>query len=166
MPYFTRKSNRLKGYNYAQNNKYFITVCVKNKRCYFGKVNDNKMLLNDYGRIVEKQWNWLKEQYPYVILHGYVVMPNHFHGILEIKIPPNFNQEADIESHNKIKSISSLVGAFKTTSSKQLHNLGLNNFQWHRSFYDRIIYNETSYYHISHYIKKNPSRWKYDSMWI
>ena len=42
------------------------------------------MILNDYGKIAEKQWHWLREQYPYITLHASVVMPNHIHGIIEI----------------------------------------------------------------------------------
>ena len=33
-----RKSNRLKGYDYSKNNLYFITNCVKNNFCCFGRV--------------------------------------------------------------------------------------------------------------------------------
>ena len=36
------------------------------------------------GTIAEKQWYWLQEQYPYIVLHAFVVMPNHIHGIIEI----------------------------------------------------------------------------------
>lgn len=45
--------------------------------CRFGEIINAKMLLNDYGRIAEKQWYWLGEQFHYVILHAFVVMPNH-----------------------------------------------------------------------------------------
>ena len=42
------------------------------------------MIPNDCGQIAEKQWHWLGEQYSYVVLHAFVVMPNHIHGIIEI----------------------------------------------------------------------------------
>ena len=45
---------------------------------------DCHMIINEYGTIAEKQWFWLGEQYPYVVLHAFVVMPNHIHGIIEI----------------------------------------------------------------------------------
>ena len=94
-----RKPNRLKGYDYSQNNFYFITSCVENRICFFGKIvpvrtasdlsvqceiTNGEMVLNEYGKIAEQQWYWLGEQYPYVILHEFVVMPNHVHGIIEI----------------------------------------------------------------------------------
>ncbi|WP_281228350.1 transposase [Flavobacterium aquiphilum] len=45
----------------------------------------------------------------------------------------------------KIKSLSSLMGAFKTTSSKMIHQVGFADFAWQRSFHDHIIRNERSY---------------------
>ena len=43
-----------------------------------------KMILNEWGKIAESQWLWLAKQYPYVVLHEFIIMPNHIHGILEI----------------------------------------------------------------------------------
>jgi putative transposase len=42
------------------------------------------MLLNDAGKMVETEWLKLPERFPNTALHEYVVMPNHFHAILEI----------------------------------------------------------------------------------
>jgi putative transposase len=118
-------------------------------------INDSpkEIILNELGKIVEKQWLWLEEHYPYVKLHSFVVMPNHFYGILEI------------DSGNlaiKIKSLSQLIGAFKTTSSKLIHLAGYDDFCWQRSFHDHIIRNDISYGRISDYIETNPDRWKVD----
>ena len=33
-----RKRNRMVGYDYSQNNLYFVTSCVKNMECCFGDV--------------------------------------------------------------------------------------------------------------------------------
>jgi hypothetical protein len=38
----------------------------------------------------------------------------------------------------------------------------MNKFQWHKSFYDRIIRNEKELYNIRNYIKNNPSKWQTD----
>lgn len=65
-------------------------------------------------------------------------------------------------SLRKIKSISSLMGAYKTTTSKQIHLLGNNDFSWQRSFHDHIVRNENSFQNIYNYITDNPSRWKED----
>ena len=79
-----RKPNRLQGYDYSSDNLYFVTSCVHDMICCFGEISAPRMVLNDYGKIAEKQWYWLGEQYPYVVLHAFIVMPNHIHGIIEI----------------------------------------------------------------------------------
>ena len=78
-----RRSIRLKGYDYSQAGLYFVTVCAQNMKCIFGDVVDEKMVLNEAGQMVECEWLALKERFG-IVLHEYVVMPNHFHGILEI----------------------------------------------------------------------------------
>jgi REP element-mobilizing transposase RayT len=79
-----RKLNRLNGFDYSRDALYFVTSCVQDKACVFGKVVNEEMQLNEYGSIAEQQWDWLEKQYPYVVLHAFVVMPNHVHGLIEI----------------------------------------------------------------------------------
>jgi len=79
-----RRSIRLKGYDYSQEGLYFITLCIQNKDCLFGEIVENQMLLNDAGKMVEKWVRELKNKYPGIDFGEYVVMPNHFHCIIEI----------------------------------------------------------------------------------
>ena len=126
------------------------------------------MILNESGKIAEKQWYWLSEQYPYVILHAFVVMPNHIHGIIEID-RSRIVSSAPI----KIKSLSELIGAYKTTVSKQIHLLERTDrsrpvrtsFQWQRSFHEHIIRDEKTFKTISEYIITNPARWEQDKFY-
>jgi REP element-mobilizing transposase RayT len=203
-----RKPNRLKGYDYSQDNLYFVTSCVHDMVCCFGVVTDRdlsiddsntgtghdlsiddsdtgtgrdlslrepQMILNEYGKIAEQQWHWLVEQYAFVVLHEFIVMPNHIHGIIEINRnavgtgrdlagnakDANVGTGRDL-SVPKIKSLSKLMGAYKTTVSKQIHLAGYAEFAWQRSFYDHIIGDEKSYKRISNYIIDNPKTWDKD----
>ena len=96
-----RRSIRLKGYDYSQAGLYFITICVQHRKCLFGHITVGanpcgcpdcghpdcgcpEMILNDAGKMVETEWLHLKTRFSNIELHEYVVMPNHFHGILEI----------------------------------------------------------------------------------
>jgi REP element-mobilizing transposase RayT len=170
----------MKGYDYSSNNLYFVTSCVQDRVCCFGRVAEGtaragtarelsvhdanasaEMVLNEFGKIVNHQLQWLENQYPYVVLHHYIVMPNHIHAIIEI--------DALRISHDqplqKIKSLSELMGAFKTTSSKLIHRAGYADFQWQRSFHDHIIRDERAYLNISNYIETNAERWKIDTFY-
>jgi len=74
----------LRGWDYSSPGCYFVTICVKNKECFLADIVDDKAILNEYGKIVESRWQWLKNQYHYVELDTFVVMPNHFHGLIRI----------------------------------------------------------------------------------
>jgi REP element-mobilizing transposase RayT len=124
------------------------------------------MILNEYGKIAEKQWYWLSEQYPYVILHAFVVMPNHIHGIIEINRNIVGTGRDPSLQRPKIKSLSELMGAYKTTVSKQIHLAGFIEFQWQRSFHEHIIRDEKSFKTISDYILNNPLNWEQDNLHI
>jgi len=43
---------------------------------------DEKVILNNAGRVVESTWNELSQHYEGVETDEYIVMPNHFHGII------------------------------------------------------------------------------------
>jgi REP element-mobilizing transposase RayT len=100
-----RKSIRLKGYDYAQAGLYFITICVQNRAFLFGDINNGEMILNDAGRMVGKWYDELENKFPDIRCHEMVVMPNHFHCIIEnigavradLRVcPDNNNERADL----------------------------------------------------------------------
>ena len=172
-----RKLNRLYEYDYSSDGLYFITSCIQDKFCCFGEIADGEMLLNQYGKIAEQQWLSLEEKYGYVILHSFVIMPNHMHGIIEID--KHYNGEikqagvgtgrdlsfAVQDEPIKIKSISELMGAYKTTTSKQIHLAGYDEFKWQRSFHDHIIRDAKSFESITNYIENNPQNWPGDTFY-
>ena len=172
--YPVRKRNRLREWDYSTPNWYYVTICTHNHCKYFGKIINGEMILNEYGKIVKKQWLWLKEHYDYIDLDEFVIMPNHFHGILLI-VGSGRDLTENIERHKKrtspdlslqksvkIKPLSELIGVFKTTSSKLIHQNGLSNFSWQRSYYDHIIRDEKSLYEIRRYIQENHLKWAID----
>lgn len=82
--YPVRKRNRLREWDYSTPHWYFITIYTQNYHELFGEIIKGKMISNEYGKIIQKRWLWLKEQYNYVNLNEFIVIPNHFHGILII----------------------------------------------------------------------------------
>ncbi len=155
-----RKKLRLHGFDYSRNNKFFVTTNIGfnpllNREAFLGEITDGYMELNKYGTIIREQWLWLEKQYPYVKLHEFIIMPDHFHGIIEI----NRDLLSDEQNEIKIKPLAQLIGAFKTTSSKKIHLAGNSNFEWHRSYYARLIMDQKSLENITAYIKNNPAKW-------
>lgn len=154
-----RKRNRLKEYDYSNAGYYFVTICVNDRKDYFGKIKNGDCVLNEFGIIVKQILENIPIKYPYVELDYYVIMPDHVHIIiiidpLDVVTGRGLSQVGN--SKLKIKSLSEIIGAFKTMSSKELHLKGLKEFKWQRSFYDRIIRNEMELYQIRKYIEQNP----------
>ena len=98
-----RKLNRWQGYDYSMPGYYYITICTQNRTCHFGEVVDNEMVLNDLGQIVKKQWLWLPENFDYIKLDKWQIMPNHLHGIIEIVNENYFDNDGKIFGEINLK---------------------------------------------------------------
>lgn len=96
-----RRSIRLYEYDYSHEGLYFITICTQNRICFLGSVVDEEMVLNDAGKMIEEQWLGLKNNFANVELHEYCIMPNHFHGIIEI-VGVSLVDTRNDESYQKI----------------------------------------------------------------
>ncbi|GHV55317.1 hypothetical protein FACS1894216_17310 [Synergistales bacterium] len=157
-----RRSIRLKGYDYSQSGMYFVTICAQDRECLFGAIipngaAPNKIALNDAGRMIEREWEKLISRFPYIVLREYIIMPNHFHGIFEIR-----------SDENKA-TIGDIVGAFKSiTTAGYIHGVNNDGWQpfckrlWQRNYYEHIVRNEDEYCQIAEYIQNNPFNWEND----
>ncbi|MFA5025808.1 MAG: hypothetical protein WC503_04845, partial [Candidatus Shapirobacteria bacterium] len=77
-----RKSIRLEGYDYSQEGLYFVTIDLESKKNLLWK-NDINFELNDVGKLMENCWLDLENRFK-LELDEYIVMPNHFHGIVRL----------------------------------------------------------------------------------
>ncbi len=166
-----RRSIRLQGYDYSQAGAYFVTIVAWRREMLFGEIVDGETALNDFGKIVAEKWQWLELQYEYVELGAWVVMPNHFHGILIIHENGRGGSRSAHEGDSRItptpikrKPLGGLIGAFKTVSTKQINLLRdtEGRIVWQRNYYERIIRNEHEMDRITRYIESNPTRWAED----
>ena len=110
-----RRPLRLKDYDYTQAGAYFITLCMHNRKCLLAKMIDNEVRLNAWGKVVESEWRQTAILRPYVSLDAYVVMPNHFHGILFLQGQERATQrvaptEKDRPTGLMPRSIGAIVG--------------------------------------------------------
>lgn len=183
-----RRSIRLKGYDYSQAGLYFITICVQNRECLFGKIVDGEMILNDAGKMTNNEWMKIPERFTNVQLHEYVVMPNHFHAIMQIvgatlvvaqndtdaqnTVDDKKGQPQGIAPTGKPKPVGDMVGAFQSIVTveyirgvKQLGWQSFNGKLWQRNYWEHIIRDEQSHQRISDYIINNPQNWNNDKFY-
>ncbi|MFA6081640.1 MAG: transposase [Patescibacteria group bacterium] len=165
-----RKLNRLKNYDYSSSGYYFVTICVHKRSCVFGKVKNNKMILNVYGEMAEQCWLNIPKHFPDVELDEFVIMPNHVHGIIIIynsQYVGNKNfcslQNNKLPWQSKLsKSLSSIIRGYKIGVTEFCLKNEFKKFAWQKSYYDHIICNDYSLLYIRQYIRDNPVNWNED----
>ena len=195
--FYNRRSIRLKGYDYSKAGLYFITLCIQNRECLFGEIvgaalvaahnaqppHSQSMILNDAGRMIESEWLAIKKRFPNIELHEFVVMPNHFHGILEIvendgeirgRATTRERATTRVGATTRVaptKTIGDMMDAFKSITTVEYirgaKNHGWKRFDqklWQRNYWEHIIRDEGSLERIVNYIIHNPDKWDEDQL--
>ena len=119
--YPNRKSTRLKNYRYDSFGLYFITICCDQKKALFGKVEEQEVQLNELGRIVEEEWKKTEVIRENVQLYEYIVMPNHFHGIIQLFDENNEIEYVSSRFESPKNSLGSIIRGFKSATSKRIN---------------------------------------------
>lgn len=183
-----RRSIRLKNYDYSKGGLYFITLVCQDRIPFFGHIKDGKTHLNEAGRMIEEQYLELKKRFPNIKLHEYIIMPDHFHSIIEM-LPPPHEQASCLPPNNSEENIKRLkrrpkgadstkplrlgdiIGAFKSiTTVEYIKGVKAHNWKtfrkrlWLRNYYEHIIRNERAYRNITNYIINNPKKWEEDKL--
>jgi putative transposase len=162
-----RRSIRLKGYDYSQPGAYFVTICAHNNESIFGHVINGNMHLNEFGKIVEKEWLKTFDMRKILKLDIYVIMPNHFHGIIIIADGRGTLQRARTgEKFGKpvSNSIPTIIRLFKSATTKQINQIRQTTGMelWQHNYYEHIIRNENELNQVLEYIINNPLQWQFD----
>jgi len=167
MPTFHRRSIRLPEYDYTQPGYYFLTLVTYHRINRFGAIDSTGMTINAIGKMVQNEWKRLPQRFPGVELDAFVVMPNHFHGVLCITADSaKLDSAQSIErfGHPVKASIPTIVRSFKaavTLRSRRM--LGDPDAQiWQGNYYERVIRNERGLLAARLYIQENPMNWAED----
>ena len=122
MLHYERKRNRLWNFDYDSNGCYFITICTKDRKNYFGEIIGKKINLSEIGLNAKKFWKEIPNHFTEAKLDAFVIMPNHIHGIIKIKrIVKNINKivgVADLRPLQKQNNHNLHTQIIKTNLSK------------------------------------------------
>ncbi|MEM6316152.1 MAG: transposase [Bacteroidota bacterium] len=189
-----RRSIRLKNYDYSRAGFYFVTVCIKDHVCLLGQIKHGEMTLNSAGKMINQTWLDLPKRFPTIKLHEHIVMPNHFHGIIEIldtwknvkgkdviakdgQILPFENEQLHGKGQPQgiaptKKKLGDIVGAFESLTTveyiKGVKNEGWERFDgklWQRNYWEHIIRHQQSFSRIANYIQNNVITWEKDKFY-
>ena len=168
---FRIESSRIKDFDYSSPSWYYVTINTQNHVYSFGSVKNSKMILSDIGKIVNEEWLRTKKIRINIDLDHYVIMPNHFHGIIILNETGNVetrrgvslpyqNQNGNKFSKPITNSLSIIINQFKGSVKRWCNKNGHSSFKWQPLFYDHIIRNEKELYKIRKYIADNPLKWE------
>jgi len=179
-----RRSVRLKGYDYSQEGAYYVTIVAQNRACLFGEVVDGEIQLNDAGKMMQAQWEALPQRFSNIELDEFVVMPNHFHGVVVITdkihagaVPrahpgseqPQEGQPQGIAPTEHDPGLGEIVGAWKSIVTDE-YIRGVRQLDWQpfdrkllqRNYWEHIVRDEPEMNRIREYIINNPANWDND----
>jgi len=145
-------SSRLKGWDYRRPGTYFVTICVLGRERCLSEIIDGEVVLSAQGEIVAREWLRLPVTYPRAKLDAWIIMPDHFHGLLILE--PEAGEAA---------SLGTIIGDFKSRATKDIRMSGRRHFAWQERFDDHVVTNLKELERIRDYIRQNPKRWQIKS---
>lgn len=178
-----RQSIRLPGWDYTACAAYFVTLCTCRRQCIFGEVVAGRMFLNEWGRIVQKEWIRSEEIHHEVSLGAYIVMPNHLHAIVLMNRATSRLTATRLGFHSdrqhvgrstsiriewpqrrKSQSLGSLIAGFKASVTRRINQTRRlpGDKVWQRNYWERILRSRQEYKAAERYIRDNPAVWYRD----
>jgi REP element-mobilizing transposase RayT len=176
-----RKSPRHPAFDYRSCAAYFVTINAYRGRHLFGRVVEGRMQLSPDGEIVREEWCRSEVIRETIVLDDFVVMPNHFHGIVCIVDPgvthvspdgyewqPRWNRRAPwsrpggrASAKLRSASLGAMVNAFKGAVTRRVRERrGVADFRvWHGRYHDTILRTEQDWRIRRRYVALNPVRW-------
>ena len=158
-----RRTIRLCNHDYSSGAAYFVTLCTYNRERLFGEVENGFVRLSQIGNVVQDLWTETPRVRPGVVLDAFVIMPDHFHGIVGLPQHPSRTNTDGVRRAGR--SLGTLIGGYKAACTSTVScMLGVSDCRlWQRNYYERIIRDERALDRMRRYIVENPARWWYRS---
>ena len=161
-----RRSPRKSGFDYKRLGAYFVTICTHQRRHLFCEIQEDAVLLNATGLVVDHYWRRLPIHFAHVKLDHWVIMPNHLHAVVWLQ----YDVDADTESSDNVltqsqnSSLSAVIGTFKSLVSRRVHRMAGSEGRtiWQERYCDSFIRSERALYEVRRYIVENPRKWSMD----
>lgn len=148
-----RKSIRIPGYDYSKPGFYFVTIVTHERNPIFGDGD----WPGEIKSMVEHCWTSIPSHYPQIKTHDFVIMPDHFHGIIEItdSYPERRRKNPAYHDYQKTLpcSLGSIVRGFKIGVTKCVHEKYPDIKVWQKNFHEIIITNKAAMKNVKRYIQ-------------
>lgn len=84
-----RRTPRFPGWSYSLPGPYFVTICTRGRRPFFGMPDGGGIRLTPWGEIAQAVWQNLERVVTGITRDAFVVMPNHVHFIVWLCAEPS-----------------------------------------------------------------------------
>jgi REP element-mobilizing transposase RayT len=132
----------------------------------FGEIRDGVMQLNVAGQLVQAEWQQLPVRFHSIELDEFVIMPNHFHGVLLVGagLAPPAETASGRGAASSAPTLGHILRVFKSISAIAVNrHLGRSGYSlWQRNYYERVIRDENELARAQEYIVNNPAQWALD----
>ena len=175
-----RKSPRADWLAYNEG-RYFVTVCTRDHRHCLGKIENGVMTMTKVGRCLDEELKNISLNHAYAKIVQHVVMPNHFHAIIDIvgtqriasetvtcrqadalRCVPTREQRLSEGIRIKHRTLlASCIGGLKAAVTRYAHANGIP-FAWQPRYHDHAIRDWKDNNNISQYIENNVMNWEKD----
>ncbi len=159
------ESARLRSWDYTSPGWYFVTVCTKQMKPFFGEIDQGSPILIEIGQTAYQYWSEIPKHHNNTTIDEFIVMPNHIHGIIVIveTLHATSLPRLIMSSISPRKgSLGVIVRSYKSAVTRWARKNGHPDFAWQPRFYDHIIRNEDALSRIRSYIQNNPEKWEHD----
>ena len=158
MQFYRDNTLRVNWSNYASG-LFFVTICTHDKIKYFGRIENNVMLLSDVGQILDMQIKAtpLLRQDMSIDVVDYVIMPNHVHLLIHIGVHDESGQTInDFDAQRK--NLASVIRGIKCAVTSEC-NARCLTFRWQPRYYEEIIRVREKCENVIRYIDSNVINW-------
>ena len=167
-----RKVIRMSARDYAEMAAYFVTFRVERGAPALARIEGGRVSLTRLGSLVDECWKAIPKHLQGWDLDAYVIMPDHFHGIVYAVDPGRgkageslactrtAGELTELGAKQRV-TLGVLVGQVKSVVSKaawERHGVPAGML-WQRGYHERVIRSGTVDAY-RRYIAMNPVRWK------
>jgi REP element-mobilizing transposase RayT len=124
--------------------------------------------------MAENIWKEIKNQFEFVELDQFIVMPNHIHWIIVIAQNQDAINRVSTTKNGDIggttglsnpmlqENLWKIIRWYKWRCSFELRKIRDDFFSWQSNYHERIIRTESELQKIRQYIYDNPANWQTD----
>lgn len=155
---------------------FFITICTKGRKHYFGRIYDSRMHLSEVGLFLQEQLISATKFRRDIDILLFVIMPNHFHAIVRVTcedIPrsciegiikqrsPNPSFRFNPSYQKYVARLSRYMSSLKGSVTKYAKSIDVD-FGWQPRYNDHFIRGAKDGNRIAEYILNNVAKWQND----